>query len=71
MKYMRNYAAEGDFTADKTIMDSIESDKKIWFSYIKEPKSVKTKYRERPKYDHNAIEPSIDTLSWVGGKVEF
>ena len=71
MKYMRNYATEGAFTADKTIMDSIESDKKIWFSYIKDPKSVKINYRERPMYDHNAIEANPETLTWMGGDLKF
>lgn len=68
---MRNYTTSTDFASDETIMDSIESDGKIWLSYIKDPKSVKTKYRERPKYDHNAIEPNTTTLPYTGGTLEF
>ena len=71
MKYMRNYANETAFDTDKSIMDNINEEGKIWISYIKEPKSITTKYRLRPKYDHNVIEPSTDKLSWEGGNPTF
>lgn len=44
---MRNYAAEGDFAADKTTIDQITNSHKAWISYIKDPKSVKINFIKR------------------------